>query len=299
MTRQKIRATLAVLVALSLGGCSLLVDIDPDVSSSPADGGSDASPRDDANATGSTDGASEAGDAGDLTDAGDAGTDACLPPIASDSFTREVMGGFGTADVGGAWKASSTTNTKVLADVGLIIMPAGSGAEVALEQISIRDVDAMVTMMFDKQSMPGDAGDGGEFYAHLIGRRTNAGLYSVFVYVTNQNTLRLHARRDVDGSSTTMAQSSEIPGITNTPGMRLRLRARFEGASPTRIRGRVWREGSKEPDGWAIDTVDSAPALQVSGGLGLQGYLSSRAPNGPVMLAVDDFVARPISGCTP
>jgi len=57
MTRQKIRATLAVLVALSLGGCSLLVDIDPDVSSPPADGGSDASPRDDANATGSTDAA--------------------------------------------------------------------------------------------------------------------------------------------------------------------------------------------------------------------------------------------------
>lgn len=296
MTRRKIRATFAVLVALSVGGCSLLVDIDSDVSSSPADGGSDASPRDDADVTDSIDGAIEAGDAGDLTDAG---TDACLPPIASDSFTREVLGGFGTADVGGAWTTSSTTNTAVFADVGVINMPAGGGAEVALEQIAIRDVDAMVSVMFDKLSMPGDAGDGGEFYAHLIGRRTDAGLYSVFIYVTNQNSIRLHVRRELDGSNTTMAQSSEIPGITNTPGMKLRLRARFEGASPTRIRGRVWRDGSKEPDGWAIDTVDSAPALQVSGGLGLQGYLSSRAPNGPVMLAVDDFVARPISGCTP
>ena len=274
----------------------MLVDIDPDVSNSPANGGSDASQRDDANTTGSTDGESASGDAGDLTDAG---TNACLPPIAADSFTREVMGGFGTADLGGTWTPSSTQNTAVLGDMGLISMPAGGGAVVALDRIFIRDVDVTVSVMFDKPAMPGDGGNGGELHAYLIGRRTTAGLYNVSLYVTNENKVRVRVSRELDGTGTNIAESSSLAGITNTPGMKLQLRARFEGAFPTKLRGRVWQDGAQEPTEWAVDTVDSAPALQVSGALALRGYLSSRAPNGPVVLAVDDFVARPISGCTP
>ena len=99
-----------------------------------------------------------------------------------------------------------------------------------------------------------------------------------------------------DDDEAQLALSDEVFGIDVVPGMRLRVRMQVEGASPTSLRGRVWKDGEPEPSSWLVEASDATPALQTAGALALKAYLSTLAPNAPVTIAFDDFDARPL-GC--
>ena len=76
------------------------------------------------------------------------------------------------------------------------------------------------------------------------------------------------------------------------PGQKLNLRLQAQGVSPTTLRARVWLAGQPEPTTWQVTATDSAPELQVAGGIGIGGYSPASTGNGPIVSTWDD-ISRP------
>lgn len=242
------------------------------------------------------DGPAPLGDSGADVLTNDAG-DACPPPIGFDSFSREGTGGFGPADVGGSWTVTNKGNASVSGGKARVVMNAGGGSEAVLDQLSVLDVDETFVFTTDKPCAPSDGGASGIF-VYLHGRKVSAGSYWIVLWLTESNAVRLGVTRFVNGKEDSLELSPDVFGIAYTAGMRLRVRARFEGVSPTKISGRVWKDGESEPAGWTVEGTDSTPELQAPGALAIKAYLSVRATNAPVTVTFDDFVARPPGSCT-
>lgn len=235
------------------------------------------------------DGAAPAGDAGD-------GGVACAPPIASDTFSRAEANGLGAAEVGGTWKVSAGDVASVADGGARVVLNAGTGGQGLLE-LSVLDVEESVVVTTDKPSAPSDAGTGGIF-VYLHGRRiSSATSYWVGLWITESNTVRLGITRLIRGEETTLALSNHVPGIAYVPGMRLQVRATYEGTFPTKLRGKVWKAEESEPTAWTIEASDNTPELQAAGGVAMRAYLTVRATNAPVTVTFDDFVARASGSC--
>ena len=69
-------------------------------------------------------------------------------------------------------------------------------------------------------------------------------------------------------------------------GQKLNLRLQAQGVSPTTLRARVWIAGQPEPTTWQITGTDSAPELQVPGGIGIGGYSPASTGNGPIVFTL-------------
>ncbi len=222
--------------------------------------------------------------------------DACPPPIAADSFSRDGTGGFGPADIGGTWKVTDKANASVSDGQARVVMSAGAGSEAVLDQVSVLDIDETVVVASDKPCAPTDAGTSGIF-AYVYGRMGPDGSYWVGLWITERNTVQLGITRYVQGVESTIELSGDVFGIEYAPGMRLRIRARYQGTNPTRISGKIWQDGVSEPAAWTVEATDATPELQVPGAPALKAYLSSRATNAPVTMTFDDFVVRAPGTC--
>jgi hypothetical protein len=232
------------------------------------------------------------------------GPDAAPPPeagacevLASDGFSGDGTGGFGAADLGGSWDVADARNASVAGGVGRVVLGAGAGAEAILDGPPVLDVDETIVFATDKVLTSGDADNG--MFVYLHGRKVDRGKYWIGLWLTEEKKARLGVTRDLGGEEVTLDLSRAVFGIDHTPGAKLRLRARFEGARPTTIRGRVWNDGEGEPPRWTIEATDATPELQVAGRIGFKAYLSVRATNGPITFTFDDFVARRAGSCPP
>src|SRR4029079_12100141 len=67
------------------------------------------------------------------------------------------------------------------------------------------------------------------------------------------------------------------------------MRALVTGVNPTTVRVKAWADGTTQPANWQSTATDSAPELQLAGGVGLHTYMSST--NAPVTFSFDDFSA--------
>ena len=74
----------------------------------------------------------------------------------------------------------------------------------------------------------------------------------------------------------------------------MRIRIQVTGTNPTSVRARVWSASAAEPTTWAVTATDTTAALQVAGGVGAVGYLSSSATNAPVVARFDELRATPV-----
>jgi len=99
----------------------------------------------------------------------------------------------------------------------------------------------------------------------------------------------VQATQVVNNTETAIGAEVLVPGLTRTPGQFIRLRAQFQGTSPTTIRIRAWADGTTEPTTWQYSQTDSTAALQAAGGVGLRAYLASSTTNTPVIATFDDF----------
>ncbi len=94
--------------------------------------------------------------------------------LAADSFSRTVSGGWGSANTGGAWSvaAGSASGMSVDGAQGRIGTPAGGLQQfLALNSVSVRDVDAQVAVTFP------NAPTSGRHIAYLVLRRQISGAY--------------------------------------------------------------------------------------------------------------------------
>ncbi len=258
------RSLALTLLALACAACG-----NDAFNAAPHDGGADAAPATDA----------ATGDAGGI-DAGD-------PLLASDTFSRNIAGTFGVADVGGAWSVPGGASSSSFAVDGtegtIVIGAAGQAREAWLAAVTTDDADVELTTWIDK------APTGAGFYVELAGRRVNeTNAYRGVLIFRSDGTVTCSLA--YDPGSVTIAQADT--GLTASPGERLRARFQASGRSPTRLRIKVWKTAAAEPTGWTLDKTDDTASLQVAGTVGVYAYLSGSATTAPVTASIDDFLAR-------
>jgi PKD repeat protein len=206
-------------------------------------------------------------------------------PFATDTFTRSVTGGWGSADTGGAWvRAGSATNFSVAGGKGFIRMSAaGSGSAARLSGVASSDTEVQAEIGTDKAST------GGGVYLSVEPRVVSSNRYFADVRLLSTGGVSVTLGRVAGGE--TALQSRTVTGLTHQPGTALQVRVQATGTSPTTLRAKVWRVGTPEPAAWIASVTDATAALQAAGGIGLGTYLSSSATNAPVVASFDNLWA--------
>jgi PKD repeat protein len=199
--------------------------------------------------------------------------------IAQDSFGRTVAQGWGTADVGGAWRVTGGTSiVKVQDGAGQVVSPKGETRTMSLDAVSATSSDVSATFSLD--SVP----TGGGSYTRVVSRQVGSASYQTQVWVKATGQIQL-----VQSEGTSNPASYVLPGTTYTAGQQLRVRVLTTGTSPTTVKAKAWVAGQAEPAAWQTSVTSSTAALQAAGSVGIQTYLSGSA-TAPVTTRIDDVV---------
>jgi len=210
--------------------------------------------------------------------------------FANDTFSRTVTNGLGTADSGGNWTlGGSAANFSVSGGLGRIrLAAAGSGGGATLAAVSQLDTDLTMSVATDKVAT------GGGVYISVRGRQVpNVGDYRAKLRLNANGTVGLSlSRANSAGPETSLQGEVAVTGLTYAVGDRLNVRLQVTGTSPTTIRARVWKVGTTEPTTWQRSVTDNTAGFQANGSIGITLYLSSSATNAPIVVTMDDLVAR-------
>ena len=203
--------------------------------------------------------------------------------LAADSFERDVTGGLGTADVGGAWTVTgAASNYGVSGGAGRVTMPTpGAGPNAYLTGVSSTDTEMRVRLGFDK------AATGNGTYVSLLGRRVGSADERAKVRLLANGSVQV-ILGTANGAETALA-NTVIPGLTYAPGETLEVRFQVTGTAPTTLRVKVWKTGAAEPADWMLTATDATPVLQTAGHVGLAFFLSGSATNAPATVSLDEL----------
>lgn len=204
--------------------------------------------------------------------------------LASDTFSRRVASGWGSADTGGAYTVSgAASNYSVDGSAGTIRLSPGTSRRARLGSVSTTGADARVALGFT--GTPLSRGISPALVPRVMG---DAAAYRAKVAVSGAGVARVSlVRVSADGTETTLATTANsLSGMSSSK--RILVRAQAVGASPTTLRAKIWFEGTPEPAGWDVQGSDSTAGLQGPGGVGLFAYQSTTSTS-PVTLLVDDL----------
>ena len=206
--------------------------------------------------------------------------------LATDTFSRAVTGGWGTADVGGAWTLAGSASRFSVADgTGRMTIPsAGGGAAAYLSTVSSTQSDVRALVSLDK--MP----NAGAVFVSLAGRRVGTDDYRAKARIGADGVVTLYLTKVVGGVETTLS-SGVVPGLTLTTGERLWMSVRTSGTAPTTLQTKVWKDGQAEPAAWQRTATDATASLQAPGGIGVVTYLSTTTTNVPLVIGFDELRA--------
>ncbi|WP_313408297.1 PKD domain-containing protein [Aeromicrobium sp.] len=206
--------------------------------------------------------------------------------VARDAFGRSVTGGWGTADLGGAWAvASGPTAFSVGDGVGRVSLPAGGTREVMLSGSAARETD----LTFDYTLQKSGTG-GGTFLEALVRAVDSSTSYRAKLVTRSDNRVRLDLVRVAGGTTTTLG-SQIVPNLTMTAGETLEVRVQAVGTGGTDLRAKVWKAGQAEPSAWTMERADATAALQASGRIGFGFYVSGSTTNAPQVYEIDDLTS--------
>lgn len=205
--------------------------------------------------------------------------------FARDAFGRSATGGWGSADLGGAWTIpSGASRHSVAGGAGKVSLTPGAGTTVNLASVSAgENTETRVSVSMDKAST------GGGQYASVIGRSVGtAGSYQAKLRVQSSGAVSLTLVKVVGGTETALSTTT-VPGLTYAAGETLQVQFQVTGTSPTTLRAKVWKSTAAEPTSWTATSSDSTSGLQAAGSVGLYSYLSGSTTNAPVVVSYDDF----------
>ena len=209
---------------------------------------------------------------------------------ASDSFTRTVSGGWGTAPSGGSWATSNGALLSVSSSTGVVSAGSpGASGYAYLSGVSVTDGDT--TAAFSANKAPTGSG----FMANVIARRVGVNVeYRGRARIDNQGHVYVGAFK-LTSSAGPVAIGAEVQvlGLSFTAGSSLLVRVQATGVNPTTVRIKAWTPGTAQPSTWAVSVTDSTAALQAKGSVGLQALLSSSATNAPVAFTWDNLAVQP------
>ena len=204
--------------------------------------------------------------------------------FATDSFTRSISNGLGSAELGGAWTlGSAASNYAVSGGAARLSAPAGGTRYAYLNDVSSSDTDLQATVAV---TLPTAA----SVYAGVLARRVGAEDYRARAVIASTGAVQLQLQR----TGTTLS-SITVPGLTLANGDQLRFRLQAVGTAPTTLQAKVWKVGTTEPAAWQVTATDATAALQAPGSVGLLMYLSASATPASTVVAFDDLSATSTS----
>ena len=206
---------------------------------------------------------------------------------ASDSFTRNVIDSWGSANVGGSYSLIGTAaDFDVNGSAGTMNIPQPDRDRVAiLGNASAQDLSASFRVQTNKVAT------GSNEYAYFIARRVSSNSeYRVRIRFSTSQTVHLRVERLNNGVKTELGTEVTVSGLTHTANTFIWVRTEVIGTNPTTIRIKAWAAGEAEPTNWQYTTTDSTAILQTAGSFGLRAYLSASVTNALVVFTFDDLL---------
>ncbi len=196
---------------------------------------------------------------------------------ASDSFTRTVTGGWGSADMGGTYTViGSSTDLSVNGSQGVMLL-SGTGSTnqrgARLDSVSATNVDETVRIMLT--TLPTSTWD----IAYLIGRHVSGGNeYRARVRVDTTGGIHLQASVLSGGTETFLGSEATVSGLVAPSNTFFDVHFELSGTNPTTVLIRSWADGTAEPTTWNYSVTDSTTAVQAAGSVGLIARAGSNVP---------------------
>jgi PKD repeat protein len=198
--------------------------------------------------------------------------------LASDEFERTAASSWGRADVGGTWTLRGVTSRfSVGGGAGRLLIP--SGATLFSDLTSVSSQNSRTTAEFSVDKLTAGT------YVVVVGRQVGSDYYAARLVAQN-GVGRLYL---MGGGGAAIGTNTST--FAFTAGDHYRVLLEVKGKSPTTVRAKIWKTTDPEPATWQRTTTDSFAALQASGRVGVFGYLSSSATNGPVTVSFHQFAA--------
>ena len=194
---------------------------------------------------------------------------AVTPVVAQDSFGRTVSGGWGSADLGGAYQLGpDATQFKVGSGAGAFptIQP-GKAATALLPSVSLLDSDVQSTF-----ALPSVA-EAGVYFAVAARSQGDGSQYRGRVTVTAGGQTNVSFSR-TKGAVETYLGSAALP-LTVADNQKVAVRMQVTGTDPVSLAIRAWPDGGTEP-GWQKSVSDtSSERISAAGSVGLWAYVST------------------------
>jgi PKD repeat protein len=201
---------------------------------------------------------------------------------ASDTFNRTVAGGWGSADVGGAWTVGGgAANFSVAPGFGKIQIAAGSGPGAYLNATPLGNTDSLINVSL------GSAPTGGGYYVYLLARHSGTSQYGLKIKIVASGAVTAYLVKTVSGTETVVG-TAVISGLSYTAGTTLTLRLDVSGTTSVSLQGKVWVSGQTQPTAWQVTATDASTPLG-SGAAGVLTYLSGSATNAPVVASYSNL----------
>lgn len=195
-----------------------------------------------------------------------------------DEFNRTMAGGWGSADVGGAWLTSDLPERFSVAEgKGQLKLNAGDGLVARLPQVTSDRVNLLASLSVDKRARA--AGHYLEFKGRDL---AGVGTYSAKMRIAGDGSVTWWLLDSLHGSESYLKQV-DLP-LTYTPGTKLWVRVEVTGTSPTVVRAKAWKDGTTEPATWSASASDSTSELQFPGAVSIFSYTSGADDGGPVTI---------------
>lgn len=206
-----------------------------------------------------------------------------LTPPVSDTFSRMVSGGWGTADTGQVWSVAQGPPGDVSVDGSRALHSHPALNVPHATTIPWPDADAAIRADFTLDFLP----TAGAADVHLAARYSGVNdFYSVRVQVASGGAIEVTLRKRVAGVDTqlsTQALGVYVAGVQYTARMTLR------GPS---LQAKVWPSASGEPSAWT--TVATDASITTAGSVGYLTLIPATLTNPlPVHFYFDNLAVSP------
>lgn len=202
----------------------------------------------------------------DISVGGERITVTAVANLVSDTFTRSVSSGWGTATSGQVWAISGGTaaDFTVNGSLGTMTHSAVSATHSILLPLGVIDMDVRIDADHNIGSVAG-----GNLVSFFDFRMVDASnLFRLYIRWKPAGTATAELVRVLAGVATTIASETTIPGATSSSGLTVRMSATGTVSSTgVTVLAKAWPTSAREP-GWLLSatdfTIDSAGDFRVA-----------------------------------
>lgn len=200
----------------------------------------------------------------------------------TDSFTRTVAGGWGTADTGQAWTVGAGADSDFFVNGTMGIHAHNVTDTLYITTVPWNRADVTLRTDFSISALP--LGSGGNDTHFLARYHDLNNFYTCRVYTALGGGLMISLRKMIGGVEAQLAALTT--GLTYVADALYSVRFSVQGST---LRARVWPAASPEPAGWQVTTTDTD--ITAAGAVGMRTLVRAAQTNPlPVLFRFDDLV---------